>query len=80
MRRNSENYDYLSYAEIENACNGDPTALAMVIKRYEFYAGKCLMGTAQNSFGLELKSLPLDDLMQEVWIKLIRVIQKEFKI
>lgn len=79
MARDFEGYDYLSYEEIVGACKGDPAAMDMVIKRYEFYATKCLTGIAKCSFGLEVRSMPVDDLMQEVWIKLIRVIQEEFR-
>ncbi len=79
MRGEFDSYDYLSAEEIIGACDGDLEALGSVVMRYENYARKCLRGIASKKYGLEMKSLPKEDLMQEVWLELIRVLRKRFK-
>ncbi|MCR5596132.1 MAG: helix-turn-helix domain-containing protein [Lachnospiraceae bacterium] len=81
MRRNPyEEYEYLPVEVIRSACEGDSTALSAVIRRYRSYAGKCFRTIAESKYELHMSNIPVDDLMQEVWIKLIEVIRTKFVI
>ena len=78
MQRGFENYDYLDYEDIVEACLGDQEALSKVFKRYECYEMKCLKNMARHR-GFDMNSLPIDDLKQEVWTRLISLIQEDFE-
>lgn len=78
--RRYENYDYLKEDVIRKACMGDNGALSAVIVRYENYGRKCFRSIATVVFGLDADTVPVDDLMQLVWCKVSKVIEKKFKI
>jgi hypothetical protein len=75
-----EDYKYIKAETIRKACGGDGEALGTVILRYENYGRKCLRNIAATKYNLDIKSLPMDDLMQYVWMRLIRVIVRKFKV
>ena len=75
---NYDDYAYLSTDEILKAVKGDSDALEVVMTRYENYAKQCLYGIACDMFNLEPQSLPIEDLMQEIWMKLVPLITERF--
>lgn len=81
MRRNNyDRYEYLEVEVIEKAVKGDNEALEKVISRYEAYASAYLKKIAVSDYGIDLRLLPEEDLLQIVWMKFIKIIQMKFKI
>ncbi|MBQ6362287.1 MAG: helix-turn-helix domain-containing protein [Lachnospiraceae bacterium] len=78
-RRGFENYDYLSTDVIKLACSGDKEALGKVIARYDNYAIKCTKSMAVSKFGLDVETIPIDDIMQTIWMRMIELILTRFK-
>jgi hypothetical protein len=75
-----DDYKYIKTETIKKACGGDGEALEKVILRYENYGRKCLRNIAATKYNLDINSVPMDDLMQNVWMRLIRVIVRKFKV
>ena len=81
MRKNNyDRYEYLEVELIEKAVKGDNEALEKVISRYEAYASVYLQKIAVSDYGIDLRLLPEEDLLQIVWMKFIKIIQMKFKI
>ena len=78
--RRYEKYDHISEDVIRRACKGDGNALSTVISRYENYGRKCFRTYATTVFELDINRVPMDDLMQIVWMKFVEVVVKKFKI
>ena len=74
----NEEYEYLPVDDIVKACGGDSAALSRVIGRYRGYAYKCFRSRAESKYKLNMRRIPTEDLMQEVWIKLVEVITTRF--
>lgn len=73
-------YDYLSFDVIRRACRNDKEALEKVVSRYDSYALRCLKQIAVGQFSLDTERIPLDDLLQSVWMRMIELIVTRFKI
>ena len=73
-------YAYVSADTIKKACAGDDKALGEIILRYTNYARKCFRTIAITKYCLDIKSVPMDDLMQLVWMRFVKVIVKKFKV
>lgn len=79
-KKDYTDYDYLDVEVIKEACKGKENALEKVIFRYENYAKTCLRQIARSEFGLDERFIPFDDLLQTMWMELIKVIVTKFKI
>ena len=77
-KKKREDYDYVKIDVIRRACRGNGDALGKVITRYHNYGRKCLREIAFQQ-GLNTQELPIEDLMQEVWIRMIKLIVTKFK-
>lgn len=73
-------YDYLGIETIRKASEGDGEALSAVISRYQNYGRKCLRVAAGTKYKLDMGTLPVDDLMQIVLMRLAKVIVKKYRI
>ena len=73
-------YEYLSEDVIRKACSGDREALGKVIARYDNYAIKCAKNMAVGKFGLDIDTIPFEDIMQTIWMRMIELILTRFKI
>ncbi len=71
-------YEYLSAEVIKKACSGDTEALSQVVIRYRNYARKCFKNAAESKYKLNMRKVPVEDLMQEVWMDLTRVLVGKF--
>ncbi len=65
---------------VVRASKGDKDALGAVIVRYQRYGRKCLMMIARTKYNLDMNTLPVDDLMQIVSMRLVEVIEKKYEI
>ncbi len=65
---------------IRRASKGDKDALGAVIARYQNYGRKCLMMTARTKYNLNARAVPVDDLMQIVLMRLVKVIVRKYEI
>lgn len=72
-------YVYIDEVTIKKACGGEEKALNAVITRYMNYGRKCFRTIATTKYNLDMRSVPMDDLMQLVWMRLVKVIVKKFK-
>ena len=79
-KRDYTDYEYLEVEVIKQACKGEGRAWEKVIYRYDNYARTCLRQIAGSEFGLDERYIPVDDLMQTMWMELIRVIVTKFRI
>lgn len=79
-KEKDKDYEYLSAEVIRKASKGDKDALNAVIARYQNYARKCLMMIAGTKYNLDEKTVPVDDLMQIVLMRLVKVIVKKYRI
>lgn len=79
-RGNYENYEHLNVETIKRACKGDGDALSAVISRYQNYGRKCFRTIAITKYNLDMRTVPMDDLMQVVWMRLVKVIVKKYKV
>ena len=73
MHKNQK-YNYLSDEIILMACRSDNRALSAVIKRYERYARKIIMKYAKRMFSDGSGEIPVEDILQIVWLRLIKAI------
>ncbi len=82
MRRKEryKNYDYPGAEIIKRASKGDKDALGVVIARYQNYGRKCLMAIASTKYNLDIRTVPVDDLMQIVLMRLVKVIVRKYEI
>lgn len=82
MRKKKEykDYDYLSVETIRRASKGDRDALDAVVSRYQNYGRKCLMTIAGTKYNLNIRTVPVDDLMQVVLMRLVKVIVEKYEI
>lgn len=76
---NFENYNYVDESTIRRACKGDPKAWETIIIRYDHYARKILREMALGLFEMDMYTLPEDVLMQDVWMRVITVMEEKFK-
>ncbi len=79
-KRRYNEYENVSADVIRKACSGDEDAMNMIIVHYQNYGRKCFRTFASTVFDLDVRSIPMDDLMQIVWIEFMRVIRKKFDI
>ena len=75
-----DNYDYLTEETIQRASEGDSKALSDVILRYMNYGRKCFRTLATTKYGRDLETLPMEDLMQMVWMRFAEIIVKKFNV
>ena len=82
MRRKErhKHCDHLGAEVIRRASKGDKDALGAVIARYQNYGRKCLMMIAGTKYNLDVRTVPVDDLMQIVLMRLMNVIVKKYEI
>lgn len=73
-------YEYLPTKVVRLAVQGDRMAQNQAILRYENYAKTCFRTIAETEYGLKMKDVPMEDLMQMVWIRFIKDIEKYFKV
>ena len=73
MHKNQK-YNYLSDEIILMACRSDNRALSAVIKRYERYARKIIMKYARRRIPEGSGEVPVEDILQIVWLRLIKAI------
>ncbi len=73
-----EDYDYVEEETVKRACMGDEIAQTEVIKRYDHYVRRVFRTVARSSFNVDPNSIPMDSLMQDVWMKILDVIEKKF--
>ena len=76
---NIENYNYVEESIIRRACRGDRKAWEIIISRYDHYARKCLVEMGAGLFGLDMSNFPEDVLMQDVWMRVIKVMEEKFE-
>ena len=74
------NYVYIDTETIKRACDGDRYAQDKVVRRYLNYGRKCFRTIATTKYNLDMRCVPMDSLMQYVWIRLLDVIVKKFKV
>ncbi len=77
-RENKGKYVYPSAKDIGMAVNGDNNAMSRIIDRYQNYGYTCLRNAAREKYNLDLGFIPMDDLMQIVWIRFVSVVRKKF--
>ena len=77
-KKKYNNYKYLDEDIIQKACMGEGVEQCAVIARYMNYANKCFRTIASKVFGLSPDGIPMEDIMQVVWMKYIRIITMEF--
>ena len=77
-KKKYSNYKYLDEDIIQKACRGEGVEQGAVIARYKNYAYKCFRTIARKVFGLSPEGIPMEDIMQVVWMKYIRIITMEF--
>ena len=65
---------------VMRASKGDRDALGSVVVRYQRYGRKCLLMIARTKYNLDTNTLPVDDLMQIVSMRLVEVIIKKYEI
>ena len=75
-----DNYDYLTEETIQRASEGDSKALSDVILRYMNYGRKCFRTLAATKYGRDPETLPMEDLMQMVWMRFAEIIVKKFTV
>lgn len=75
-----DSYVYIDTETIKKACGGNRDAQSRVIQRYLNYARKCFRTIAATNYSLDMRSVPMEDLMQHVWMRFIAVIEKRFKV
>lgn len=75
-----DNYDYLTEETIQRASEGDSKALSDVILRYMNYGRKCFRTLATTKYGRDTETLPMEDLMQMVWMRFAEIIVKKFNV
>ena len=63
---------------IRRMCRGDRKAANEIVKYYEKYAKKCIWVIAIGYLGLKPDQIPMDDILQRVWMKFIQVIPQKF--
>ncbi len=74
-----DKYDHLPVDVIRRALRGDSAAWEEVICRYRNYAHVCITNSA-SVYKVDPNTLPRDELMQEIWLKVAEVIGKKFTI
>ena len=75
-----DNYDYLTEETILKASEGDGKALSDVILRYMNYGRKCFRTLAAPKYGRDPETLPMEDLMQIVWMRFADIIVNKFTV
>ena len=79
-KRRYEDYENVCADVIREACEGDSVAMNRVIAHYMNYGRKCFRTIASTVFNLDVRYIPMDDLMQLVWIEFVRVIREKFDV
>ena len=79
-KRRFEEYENVSADVIREACKGDNGAMNRIIAHYQNYGRKCFRTIASTVFNLDVRFIPMDDLMQLVWIEFMRVIREKFDV
>jgi len=74
-----DEYDYLEEETIIKACNGDEMAQTEVIMRYDHYVRRVFRTVAKTSFNLNTNEIPVESLIQDVWIEILRIIVNKFE-
>ena len=79
-KRRYEDYENVSADVIRKAYKGDNEAMSRIIAHYQNYGRKCFGTIASTVFDLDVRYIPMDDLMQLVWIKFVGVIRDKFDV
>ena len=79
-KRRFEEYENVSADVIREACKGDNGAMNRIIAHYLNYGRKCFRTIVSTVFNLDVRFIPMDDLMQLVWIEFMRVIREKFDV
>ena len=79
-KRRFEEYENVSADVIREACKGDNGAMNRIIAHYLNYGRECFRTIASTVFNLDVRFIPMDDLMQLVWIEFMRVIREKFDV
>ena len=72
--------EYLDSDTVRNACNGEPSAIACVMARYAPYLKRCFVNDVAVEFGLDPELVPMEDILQQVWMKYIWIIMEQFEV
>ena len=75
-----DRYDYLPVEIIAGAIMGDRDAWRGVIERYSNYVHKYFKNKAISRHELNYYDIPVEDLLHEIWAKVMEVIEAKFRI
>ena len=77
-KRRYGDYRHVSADVISEACRGNGEAMNQVIVHFQNYGRTCFRSIASTVFNLDVRCIPMEDLMQLVWIRFMRVIVEKF--
>lgn len=79
-KRRYKDYENVNADVIRSACKGDNGAMSKIIAHFQNYGRKCFRTIASTTFNLDVRYIPMDDLMQVVWIRFVDVIREKFDV